>query len=95
MVYLCSRNSIVVMNTIYKQHARRLYTCKSPDNIIRNQIDYILCTSRWKSSIKSVTTIPGADVGTYTHLLISSVKIMLKQTKEIRLLQNMTYKTLI
>ena len=39
MVELCSRNSIVVMNTMFKQHARRR---KSPDKITRNQIDYLM-----------------------------------------------------
>ena len=66
---------------MFKQHTRRLYTWKSPDKITRNQIDYILCTGRWKSSIKRVKTIPGADYGTDHNLLISSVKITLKQTK--------------
>ena len=80
MVDFCSRNSLV-MNTMFKQHARRLYTWKSPDKITRNQIDYILCTGRWKSSIKRVTTIPGADCGTDHNLLIAIVKIKLKQTK--------------
>ena len=80
MVDFCSRNSLVVMNTMFKQHARRLYTWKSPDKITRNQIDYILCTGRWKSSIKRVTTIPGADCGTDHNLLIAIVKIKLKQT---------------
>ena len=44
MVDVCSRNSLVVMNTMFKQHAKRLCTWKSPDKITRNQIDYILCT---------------------------------------------------
>ena len=81
MVDLCSRNSLVVMNTMFKQHARRLYNWKSPDKITRHQIDYILCTGRWKSSIKRVTTIPGADCSTDHSLLIAIVKIKLKKTK--------------
>ena len=81
MVDFCSRNSLVVMNTMFKQHARRLYTLKSPYKMTRNQIDYILCKCRWKSSIKRVTTIPGADCGTDHNLLISIFKIKLKQTK--------------
>ena len=81
MVDFCSRNSLVVMNIMFKQHARRLYTWKSPDKITRNQIDYILCTGQWKSSIKRVTTIHGADCGTDHNLLIAIVKIKLKQTK--------------
>ena len=32
-------------------HKRGLYTWKSPDAQHQNQIDYILCTQRWRSSI--------------------------------------------
>ena len=87
MVDFCSRNGIVVMNTMLKKHARRLYTWKSPDKITRNQIDYILFTGRWKSSIKIVTNIPGAENGIIHNLLISIVKIKLKKSKEIRILK--------
>ena len=87
MVDFCSRNSLVVMNTIFKQHSRRLYTWKSPDKITRKKIDFILCKGRWKSSIKRVTTIPGADCGTDHNLLIAIVKIKLKQTKRNKITQ--------
>ena len=43
--------------------------------------NYTLCIGRWKSSIKKVTTIPGADCGTDHNLLIAIVKIKLKKTK--------------
>ena len=56
----------------------------------RNKINYIVCTGRWKSSIKRVATIPGADCGTDHNFLIVIVKIKLKQTKIIRLLQIMS-----
>ena len=58
-----------------------LYTWISPDNSTRNQIDYILCKSRWKSSIKRVTTLPGADCGTDHNLLIAHIKVKLKRIK--------------
>ena len=32
-----------------------------PDDQYRNQIDYILCSRRWRSSIQSAKTGPGAD----------------------------------
>ena len=67
------------MNTFFKLHPRRLYTWISPDNIIRNQIDYIVCKTRWKSSLKRVTTLPGADCGTDHNLLIADIKIKLKR----------------
>ena len=40
-------------NTLFQQHKRRLYTWTSPDGQHRNQIDYILCSQRWRSCIQS------------------------------------------
>ena len=36
-------------NTLLQQHKRRLHTWTSPDGQHRNQIDYILCSQRWRS----------------------------------------------
>ena len=69
------------MNTFYKLHARRLYTWRSPDQTTRNQIDYNICKTRWRSSVRRVTTLPGADCGTDHNLLIADVKIKLKRIK--------------
>ena len=44
----------------FQQHKRRLYTQTSPDGHYQNQIDYILCSQRWRSSIQSGKTRPGA-----------------------------------
>ena len=46
-------NAPVIANTLFQQHKRRLYTWTSPDGQHRNQIDYILCSQRWRSSIQS------------------------------------------
>ena len=61
LVEFCSRNDLQIMNTFFKLHARRLYTWRSPDQTTRNQIDYIICKTRWRSSVRRVTTLPGAD----------------------------------
>ena len=39
-------NALVIVNTLFQQHKRRLYTWTSPDGQHRNQIDYILCSQR-------------------------------------------------
>ena len=39
-------NALVIANTLFQQHKRRLYTWTSPDGQLRNQIDYILCSQR-------------------------------------------------
>ena len=51
----------------------------SPDAQYRNQIDYILCNRRWKSSIQSVKTRVGADCGSDHELLIAKFRLKLKK----------------
>ena len=42
----CRENALVIANTLFQQHKRRLYTWISPDGQYQNQIDYILCSQR-------------------------------------------------
>ena len=46
-------NELVIANTHFQQHKTRLYTWTSPDGQYQNQIDYILWSQRWRSSIES------------------------------------------
>ena len=48
----CQGNILVIENTFFQQHKRRLYTWTSPDGQHQNQIHYILCIQRWRSSIQ-------------------------------------------
>ena len=61
LIEFCQENTLVIASTLFQQHKRRLYTWTSPDGQHRNQIDYILCSQRWRSSVKSAKTRPGAD----------------------------------
>ena len=45
----------------------------------RNQIEYILCSQRWRSSIQSAKTRPGADCGSHHELLIAKFRLKLKK----------------
>ena len=44
LIEFCQENTLVITNTLFQQHKRRLYTWTSPDSQHRNQIDYILCS---------------------------------------------------
>ena len=57
----------------------RLYTWTSPDGQHRNQTHYILCSQRWRSSIQSAKTRPGADCGLDHELLIAKFRLKLKK----------------
>ena len=80
----CIDNKLAAANTLFQQHPRRLYTWQGPGNRIRNQIDFILVKNRWKSSIKTAKTMPGADVGSDHQLLIAMVRIKLKRIDNTR-----------
>ena len=51
LIEFCQENALVIANTLFQQHKRRLYTWTSSDGQHRNQIDYILCSQRWRSSV--------------------------------------------
>ena len=67
---LCQENALVIANTLFQQHKRRLYTWTSLDSQHQNQIDYILCSQRWRSSIQSAKTISGSDCTSFHEVLI-------------------------
>ena len=57
----CQKNAQVIANALFQQHKKRFYTWTSPDGQYQKQIDYILCSQLWRSSIQSAKTRPGAD----------------------------------
>ena len=75
-------NALVTANTLFQQHKRRFCTWTSPDGQYRNQID-ILCSQRWRSSIQSAKTRPGADCGSDHELLIAKFRLKLKKVRKI------------
>ena len=79
LIEFCQENTLVIANTLFQQHKRRLYTWTSLDGQHRNQIDYILCSQRWRSSIQSAKTRPGADCGSDNELLIAKFRLKLKR----------------
>ena len=71
-------NTLVIENTLFQQHKRRLCTWRSPDGQHWNQIDYI-CSQRWRNSIQSAETRLGADCGSDHELLIAKFRLKLKK----------------
>ena len=70
----CQENAQVIADTLFQQHKRQLYTWTSPNGQYRNQIDYILCNQRWRSSIQSAKTRLGANCGSDHELLLQKIK---------------------
>ena len=67
LIEFCQENALVIKNTLFQQHKRRLYTWTSPDGQYQNQIDYI---QRWRSSILSAKIRPELAVAQIMNSLL-------------------------
>ena len=81
LIEFCQENALVIANTLFQQHKRRLYAWTSPDGPHQNHTDNILCSQRWRSSI-SAKTRPGADCGSNHELLIPKFRLKLKKVEK-------------
>ena len=78
LIEFCQENTLVIANT-FQQRKRRRYTWASPDGRHWNQIDYILCSQQWRSSIQSAKTRPEVDRGSDHQLPIAKFRLKLKK----------------
>ena len=46
LIEFCQGNALVIANTLFQQHKRRLHTWTLPDGQHQNQIDSIFCSQR-------------------------------------------------
>ena len=72
IIEFCQENALVIANTLFQQQ----------NTEYRNQIDYILCSQRWRNSIWSAKTRPGPDCGSDHELLIAKFRLKLKKIGE-------------
>ena len=79
LIEFCQEDALVIANSLLQQNKRTLYTWTSPDGRHWNQIDYILCSQRWRSYIQSAKIRPGADCGSDHELLIAKFRLKLKK----------------
>jgi len=84
----CLSNGLVAANALTEKHPRRKYTWIAPSGA-RNQIDYLLVTKRWQSSLTQCRTFPGADILGCDHKLVAGtlhlkLRKMIKSRKSLR-----------
>ena len=75
----CLEKALVIANTIFQQPKRQLYIWTTPDGQYRNQMNYILCSQRWRSSIELAKTRLGADCGSDHELFLAKFRLQLKK----------------
>ena len=74
----CQENALVITNTLFQQHKRRLYTGTSPDGQYQNQIDYIFAAKDGEA-LYSQQKQSGTDCGSDHELLISKFRLKMKK----------------
>ena len=79
LIEFCQQNALITANTLFQQHKRQLYTWTPPNGQYLNQIDFVLCSWRWKNSIQSAKTRPGANSGSHHELFITKFRLKLKK----------------
>ena len=80
---VCKENTLVIatVETPYSNNTREDYTRghHQMSNTEIRLIDYILCSQRWRSSIQSAKTRPGAGCGSDHELLTAKFRLKLKK----------------
>ena len=79
LIEFCQENTLIIANILFQQHKTRLYTWTSPDGQHQNQINYILCSQRWRNSIQSAKTRLGVDCGSDHELLSAKYRLKVKK----------------
>ncbi|XP_037870090.1 LINE-1 retrotransposable element ORF2 protein [Bombyx mori] len=84
LMRFANENGLTVANSLFQHHPRRLYTWTSPGGKHRNQIDYILIRSRWRTSVLNAHTLHGACCGSDHELLVAKIRLKLKAARSPR-----------
>src|SRR6476469_115569 len=79
LIEFCKSQNLVITNTWFEQEKRVRYTWKSPGDLRRYQIDYIIVRQRYRNSVKSSWSYPGADVYSDHNLVAMRLKLKWKK----------------
>ena len=92
LVQLCESKDMVITNTWFKEHPRRLYTWRSPRD--RSRIAFIAINNRFKRAVRGAKTYPGADCGSDHVPVVATLQCKLKRLKRARTEQKLDFEKL-
>lgn len=65
-----------ILVTLY--HSVYMSSQNNANYIVRNKIDYIMISKRFKNCVKSANTYPGADANSFHNFLGANLRLRLK-----------------
>ena len=81
-VEFCQEKELVIANTWFKQHPRRLWTWAMTAWRSKNQIDYICISQKYPNGLLSAKIYPRTDCGTDHVTVLATLKIKMKRIKK-------------
>lgn len=78
----CQANELVIGGTLFPHKECHKRTWRSPDGVIVNQIDHLVFSKRWRSSLQDVRVLRGADIGSDHHLLMAKVRLRIAKVRK-------------
>ena len=75
----CKNNKFMIANTWFKNHLRRLWIWKIPNEHAKNQIDFILAPCHLRNTVKFCKYMLGTDEDSDHIPVISKFRIKLKK----------------
>lgn len=81
----CQTNELMIGGTLFPHKDCHKRTWISPDGSTLNQLDHVAFSKRWKSLLRDVCIMRGADIGSDHHLLIAKVRIKIAKVKKGRI----------
>ncbi|XP_071042993.1 craniofacial development protein 2-like [Parasteatoda tepidariorum] len=79
-VSLCELNSLNIGGSRFKHREIHKCTWTSPDGRTKNQIDHIAINNKFRSSLRDVRAMRGADVGSDHYLILAILKLKLRKS---------------
>ena len=73
---------MLIANTLFQKHKRRLYTGTSPMVNTKIRLIIFFCSQKWRRSIQSAKTRPGADCGSDHELVLAKFRLKLKKVEK-------------
>uniref|UniRef100_A0A8D8U352 Craniofacial development protein 2 n=1 Tax=Cacopsylla melanoneura TaxID=428564 RepID=A0A8D8U352_9HEMI len=84
LLEFCEQYEMIITNTMYEVPDRRRYTWKTPGDMNRFQIDFILVKKKYRNQVTSSHSYPGSQIDSDHNLVKAKCNIRFKKRKILR-----------